>query len=74
MPTSPSPPSIHRRSISSFLRKNVSYATNEGPGTIVVDPANHFLYHVEERRQGNPLWRRSRPRRLPLGWGRDDQE
>ncbi|HEY8030940.1 MAG TPA: L,D-transpeptidase [Methylocella sp.] len=32
---------------SSFLRKNVSYATNEGPGTIVVDPANHFLYHVE---------------------------
>jgi len=31
-----------------FLRKDVSYATNEGPGTIVVDPANHYLYHVEE--------------------------
>ncbi len=31
-----------------FLRKNVAYATNEAPGTIVIDPANHFLYHVEE--------------------------
>jgi lipoprotein-anchoring transpeptidase ErfK/SrfK len=31
-----------------FLRKNVSYATKEAPGTIVVDPANHFLYHVED--------------------------
>ncbi|MDQ6702722.1 MAG: L,D-transpeptidase [Pseudomonadota bacterium] len=33
---------------SAFLRKNVSYATKEGPGTVVIDPANHFLYHVEE--------------------------
>jgi lipoprotein-anchoring transpeptidase ErfK/SrfK len=33
---------------SAFLRKNVTYATKEAPGTIVVDPANHFLYHVEE--------------------------
>ncbi|WP_457795993.1 L,D-transpeptidase [Methylocystis sp. S23] len=30
-----------------FLRKNVAYATNEPPGTVVVDPANHFLYFVE---------------------------
>jgi lipoprotein-anchoring transpeptidase ErfK/SrfK len=30
-----------------FLRKNIAYATKEGPGTIVVDPANHYLYHVE---------------------------
>ncbi len=30
-----------------FLRKNVAYATNEAPGTIVIDPGNHFLYHVE---------------------------
>ncbi len=30
-----------------FLRKNVAYATNEAPGTIVIDPTNHFLYHVE---------------------------
>ncbi len=31
-----------------FLRKNVTYATKEASGTIVVDPANHFLYHVED--------------------------
>jgi len=31
-----------------FLRKKVAYATNEPPGTIVVDPAHHYLYHVEE--------------------------
>ena len=31
-----------------FLRKNVSYATKEGPGTVVIDPANHYLYHVED--------------------------
>lgn len=33
---------------SEFLRKNVAYATKEASGTIVVDPANHFLYHVED--------------------------
>lgn len=33
---------------SAFLRKNVAYVTKEAPGTIVVDPANHFLYHVED--------------------------
>ena len=33
---------------SAFLRKNVAYATKEAPGTIVVDPANHYLYHVED--------------------------
>ncbi|HXW70602.1 MAG TPA: L,D-transpeptidase [Methylocella sp.] len=30
-----------------FLRKNIAYATKEAPGTIIVDPANHYLYHVE---------------------------
>ncbi|MEJ0091932.1 MAG: L,D-transpeptidase [Methylocella sp.] len=30
-----------------FLRKRVAYVTNEAPGTIIVDPANHYLYHVE---------------------------
>ncbi|MCI0601239.1 MAG: L,D-transpeptidase, partial [Beijerinckiaceae bacterium] len=30
------------------LRKNVDFAAREPPGTIVIDPANHFLYHVEE--------------------------
>jgi lipoprotein-anchoring transpeptidase ErfK/SrfK len=32
---------------SAFLRKNIAYETNEQPGTIVIDPANHYLYHVE---------------------------
>jgi lipoprotein-anchoring transpeptidase ErfK/SrfK len=32
---------------SAFLRTNVAYASNDPPGTIVVDPANHLLYHVE---------------------------
>ncbi|GLI93294.1 L,D-transpeptidase [Methylocystis echinoides] len=31
-----------------FLRRNVAYATKEPPGTIVIDPVNHYLYHVEE--------------------------
>ncbi len=30
-----------------YLRMNVAYATNEAPGTIVVDPGNHLLHHVE---------------------------
>ena len=33
---------------SAFHRKNVAYATKEAPGTIVVDPAKHYLYYVEE--------------------------
>jgi lipoprotein-anchoring transpeptidase ErfK/SrfK len=33
---------------SAFLRTNVAYATKEAPGAIVVDPANHYLYHVED--------------------------
>jgi lipoprotein-anchoring transpeptidase ErfK/SrfK len=33
---------------SAFLRTNVSYETKEAPGTIVIDPASHYLYHVEE--------------------------
>lgn len=31
-----------------FLRKQVSYNTSEPAGTIVIDPANHYLYHVED--------------------------
>ncbi len=31
-----------------FVRANVAYATKEPPGTIVVDPAHHYLYHVED--------------------------
>jgi lipoprotein-anchoring transpeptidase ErfK/SrfK len=31
-----------------FLRQSVAYETKEAAGTIVVDPANHFLYHVQK--------------------------
>src|SRR5882757_2039962 len=30
-----------------FLRKAVTYPTSEAPGTIVIDPPNHFLYFVQ---------------------------
>ena len=30
-----------------FLRQNVYYGTSEAPGTIVIDPRNHFLYFVQ---------------------------
>jgi lipoprotein-anchoring transpeptidase ErfK/SrfK len=30
-----------------FLRKSVHYPTGEAPGTVVVDPQNHFLYLIE---------------------------
>lgn len=33
---------------SAFHRKSVAYSTKEAPGTIVVDPAKHYLYYVEE--------------------------
>jgi lipoprotein-anchoring transpeptidase ErfK/SrfK len=31
-----------------FRRKKVEYASKEPPGTIIVDPAEHYLYHIEE--------------------------
>ncbi len=31
-----------------FLRKAIDYQTSEAPGTIVIDPAHHYLYHVQE--------------------------
>lgn len=31
-----------------YQRTNVAYATRETPGTIVIDPANRYLYHVED--------------------------
>jgi lipoprotein-anchoring transpeptidase ErfK/SrfK len=31
-----------------YYRREVSDPTGEAPGTIVVDPDNHFLYHVHE--------------------------
>ena len=34
-----------------FARKVVDYSGREAPGTIVVDPANHFLYLVQKNGQ-----------------------
>ena len=31
-----------------FLRQSVAYETKEAAGAIVVDPSNHFLYHVQK--------------------------
>jgi lipoprotein-anchoring transpeptidase ErfK/SrfK len=31
-----------------FIRTTVSYRTGEAPGTIVIDPQNHYLYLVQE--------------------------
>jgi lipoprotein-anchoring transpeptidase ErfK/SrfK len=31
-----------------YLRKAVNYPTTEAPGTIVIDPRNHFLYLVQD--------------------------
>ncbi|MGI8569210.1 MAG: L,D-transpeptidase [Methylocella sp.] len=45
-----------------FLRKNVSYDSKEAPGTIMIDPANHYLYHVEDG---------GRATRYGVGVGRD---
>jgi lipoprotein-anchoring transpeptidase ErfK/SrfK len=47
--TEPFPvPAIDIRKIKpQFLRQDVSYVTSELPGTIVVDPENCFLYHIE---------------------------
>lgn len=45
-----------------YLPQNVSYQTAEKPGTIVIDTANKFLYHV----QGN-----GQARRYGVGVGRE---
>ena len=31
-----------------FIRMTVSYRTGEAPGTIIIDPQNHYLYLVQE--------------------------
>ncbi|MDX7953786.1 L,D-transpeptidase [Lichenihabitans sp. Uapishka_5] len=30
-----------------YFRHTVQYASSEAPGTIVIDPANHFVYRIE---------------------------
>jgi lipoprotein-anchoring transpeptidase ErfK/SrfK len=34
-----------------FMRRTVAYDASHAPGTIVVDPDNHFLYHVQQNGQ-----------------------
>lgn len=42
-------PAIDIRQVNpKFLRQRVDYKTKEKPGTVVVEPHNHFLYLVEE--------------------------
>ncbi len=43
-----------------FLRTLVDYPTDQPVGTIVIDPAHHFLYLVIDERTGDPLRRRRR--------------
>jgi lipoprotein-anchoring transpeptidase ErfK/SrfK len=40
-----------RASDPAFTRQVVAYATHERPGTIIVDPANHFLYLIHDAGQ-----------------------
>jgi lipoprotein-anchoring transpeptidase ErfK/SrfK len=49
VPSEPFPiPSVDLSQIGpQFLRTSVSYANNEAPGTIIIDPRNHFLYFIE---------------------------
>src|SRR6516225_1523140 len=50
-----------------FARQVVAYPTHERPGTIIVDPASHFLYFIHDAGQairygvGGPLAPTSRP-------------
>lgn len=42
-------PAVDLRAIDPrFLRREVADPTGEAPGSIVVDPDNHFLYHVHD--------------------------
>jgi lipoprotein-anchoring transpeptidase ErfK/SrfK len=34
-----------------FMRRTVAYDASHAPGTIVVDPSSHFLYHVQQNGQ-----------------------
>ena len=56
-------PSVRNRTVpEKFQRRKVRFATNEAPGTIIVDTNNKFLYYVE----GN-----NRATRYGIGVGRE---
>ena len=50
-----------------FARQVVAYPTHERPGTMIIDPASHFLYFIHDAGQairygvGGPLAPTSRP-------------
>ncbi len=46
-PSSPEVRGESRQMDPAFARQNVSYATREPAGTIIVDPSSHFLYLVQ---------------------------
>jgi len=43
----PVPATDIRKVKTQYLRQTVQYASNEAPGTIVVDPANYYVYRIE---------------------------
>ena len=49
-----------------FARQVVAYPTHERPGTIIIDPASHFLYFIHDAGQAIRLWSGRRPGRLCL--------
>jgi lipoprotein-anchoring transpeptidase ErfK/SrfK len=54
---------VPRQADPAFARKVVTYSSPV-PGTIVIDPANHFLYLVQSGGQAIRYWGRRRRRRL----------
>jgi lipoprotein-anchoring transpeptidase ErfK/SrfK len=54
---------VSRQADPAFARKVVTYSSPV-PGTIVIDPANHFLYLVQSGGQAIRYWGRRRRRRL----------
>ena len=52
-----------------FFRTVVPYASREAPGTIIVDPAQHFLFLVNGDGNGDPVRRGRGPQRLLVGAG-----
>ena len=56
-----------------WQKQVVKYFSSEPQGTVVVDAINHFLYLDHGEQDGDPLWRRGRPRRLQVVRPRDDR-
>ena len=44
----PIPAADFRQLDRKYLRKTLPYETSEAPGTVIVDPANYYVYRIEE--------------------------